>query len=101
VLDDLDRVNHISLLAGFTLLTRVSSWAPSGEHGLGKAWPWDPKLLWTLAAGFFYASHPPEAGHRLEREKIALLSIAALPYFCSPLWASVHFLKRCTFSIGP
>ncbi|HOX94860.1 MAG TPA: cytochrome c biogenesis protein CcsA [Syntrophales bacterium] len=78
-LDDLDRVNHISLLTGFALLTAGllvgSVWASTVW---GRPWPWDPKLLWTLAAWFFYAVliHQRLAIGWKGR-KIALLSIAA------------------------
>jgi len=78
-LDDLDRVNHVSLLSGFTLLTVGvlvgSVWASTVW---GKPWPWDPKLLWTLAAWFFYAVliHQRLAIGWKGR-KIAMLSIAA------------------------
>ncbi len=78
-LDDLDRVNHVSLLAGFTLLTLGllvgSVWASTVW---GRPWPWDPKLMWTLAAWFFYAVliHQRLAIGWKGR-KIALLSIAA------------------------
>jgi cytochrome c-type biogenesis protein CcsB len=79
-LDDLDRVNHVSLLAGFALLTLGvlvgSVWASTVW---GRPWPWDPKLMWTLAAWFFYAVliHQRLAIGWKGR-KIALLSIAAL-----------------------
>lgn len=55
-LTDMDRINHISLLAGFPFLTigilAGSIWAQTvwGSH-----WQWDPKQVWTLAAWFFYA----------------------------------------------
>jgi cytochrome c-type biogenesis protein CcsB len=55
-LTDLDRINHISLLWGFPLLTLGilvgSIWARTvwGSH-----WQWDPKQVWTLTAWIFYA----------------------------------------------
>jgi cytochrome c-type biogenesis protein CcsB len=55
-LTDLDRINHVSLLWGFPLLTLGilvgSIWARTvwGSH-----WQWDPKQVWTLTAWIFYA----------------------------------------------
>jgi cytochrome c-type biogenesis protein CcsB len=55
-LTDLDRINHISLLLGFPLLTlgilAGSLWARTvwGSH-----WQWDPKQVWTLTAWMFFA----------------------------------------------
>lgn len=94
-LDDLDRVNHISLLAGFTLLTAGllagSVWASTVW---GKPWPWDPKLLWTLAAWFFYAVliHQRLAIGWKGR-KIALLSIAAFAVLLFAFAGVTSFFK--------
>jgi ABC-type transport system involved in cytochrome c biogenesis permease subunit len=53
---DLDRINHISLLWGFPLLTLGilvgSIWA---RTAWGSHWQWDPKQVWTLTAWIFYA----------------------------------------------
>ena len=78
-LEDLDRVNHLSLLAGFASLTlgvlAGSLWA---RTVWGSPWQWDPKLIWTMAAWAFYAV---VIHQRLaigwKGRKIALLSIAA------------------------
>lgn len=55
-LRDLDRINHISLLWGFPLLTIGiligSIWA---RTAWGSLWQWDPKQIWTLAAWIVYA----------------------------------------------
>ena len=55
-LTDLDRINHISLLWGFPLLTLGilvgSIWA---RTVWGSLWQWDPKQVWTLTAWIFYA----------------------------------------------
>lgn len=55
-LGDLDRINRISLLLGFPLLTlgilAGSIWAGTVW---GKHWQWDPKQVWTLTAWIFYA----------------------------------------------
>ncbi len=55
-LGDLDRINHVCLLAGFPLLTlgviAGSLWASTvwGSH-----WDWDPKQVWTLVVWAVYA----------------------------------------------
>jgi cytochrome c-type biogenesis protein CcsB len=53
---DLDRINYICLMLGFSLLTCGilvgSIWARSVW---GSLWQWDPKQTWTLAAWFAYA----------------------------------------------
>ena len=55
-LTDLDRINHVSLLWGFPLLTlgimAGSIWA---RTVWGSLWQWDPKQVWTLTAWIFYA----------------------------------------------
>ena len=55
-LADLDRINHMCLMLGFSLLTlgilAGSIWARSVW---GSLWQWDPKQTWTLAAWFAYA----------------------------------------------
>ena len=55
-LTDLDRINHISLLLGFPMLTLGilvgSIWA---RTAWGSHWQWDPKQVWTLTAWIFYA----------------------------------------------
>lgn len=55
-LSDLDRINHMCLMLGFSLLTLGilvgSIWARSVW---GSLWQWDPKQTWTLAAWFAYA----------------------------------------------
>jgi ABC-type transport system involved in cytochrome c biogenesis permease subunit len=55
-LTDLDRINHMCLMLGFSLLTLGilvgSIWARSVW---GSLWQWDPKQTWTLAAWFAYA----------------------------------------------
>ncbi|MGZ3592904.1 MAG: cytochrome c biogenesis protein CcsA [Syntrophales bacterium] len=55
-LTELDRINHICLMLGFSLLTLGilvgSIWARSVW---GSLWQWDPKQTWTLAAWFTYA----------------------------------------------
>ena len=55
-LSDLDRINHMCLMLGFSLLTlgilAGSIWARSVW---GSLWQWDPKQTWTLAAWFAYA----------------------------------------------
>jgi cytochrome c-type biogenesis protein CcsB len=55
-LTDLDRINHICLMLGFSLLTLGilvgSIWARSVW---GSLWQWDPKQTWTLAAWSAYA----------------------------------------------
>ncbi len=55
-LRDLDRINHLSLLGGFPLLTLGvlvgSVWA---RTAWGSNWQWDPKQVWTLTAWFLYA----------------------------------------------
>lgn len=55
-LTDLDRINHMCLMLGFSLLTLGilvgSIWARSAW---GSLWQWDPKQTWTLAAWFAYA----------------------------------------------
>lgn len=52
---DLDRINHISLLAGFPLLTLGilfgSMWASSV---LGGNWQGDPKFIWAAAVWLLY-----------------------------------------------
>jgi cytochrome c-type biogenesis protein CcsB len=54
-LGDLDRINRISLLWGFPLLTLGilvgSIWAGTVW---GSLWQWDPKQVWTLTAWIFY-----------------------------------------------
>lgn len=54
-LTDLDRINHLSLLAGFPLLTLGvllgSLWASAV---LGGHWQWDPKFIWASIVWFFY-----------------------------------------------
>lgn len=55
-LRDLDKINHVSLLWGFPLMTlgviAGSIWARTvwGSH-----WQWDPKQIWTLISWFLYA----------------------------------------------
>jgi cytochrome c-type biogenesis protein CcsB len=53
---DLDRINYMSLLWGFPLLTlgilHGSIWA---QTVWGSLWQWDPKQLWTLGAWILYA----------------------------------------------
>jgi len=55
-LRDLDRINHLCLLAGFPLLTvgivLGSLWARSvwGSH-----WVWEPKQIWTALVWLLYA----------------------------------------------
>ena len=55
-LADLDRINYISLIWGFPLLTLGilvgSIWA---RTAWGSHWQWDPKQVWTLTAWIFYA----------------------------------------------
>ncbi len=55
-LHDLDRINHLCLLWGFSLLTlgiiAGSFWA---RIVWGSHWQWDPKQVWTLVAWVFYA----------------------------------------------
>jgi ABC-type transport system involved in cytochrome c biogenesis permease subunit len=55
-LTDLDRINQVSLLWGFPLLTlgimAGSIWA---RTVWGSLWQWDPKQVWTLTAWIFYA----------------------------------------------
>ncbi len=55
-LTDMDRINHMSLLLGFSLLTLGilvgSIWARSVW---GSLWQWDPKQTWTLLAWLTYA----------------------------------------------
>jgi cytochrome c-type biogenesis protein CcsB len=55
-LHDLDRINHLSLFWGFSLLTlgimAGSFWA---RIVWGSHWQWDPKQVWTLLAWGFYA----------------------------------------------
>lgn len=55
-LNDLDRINHLCLLAGFFLLTlgslAGSLWA---RIVWGSHWQWDPKQVWTLLAWGGYA----------------------------------------------
>ncbi|HET6460122.1 MAG TPA: cytochrome c biogenesis protein CcsA [Syntrophales bacterium] len=55
-LTDMDRINHMCLMLGFSLLTLGilvgSIWARSVW---GSLWQWDPKQTWTLAAWFAYA----------------------------------------------
>ncbi|HUH65681.1 MAG TPA: cytochrome c biogenesis protein CcsA [Syntrophales bacterium] len=55
-LSDLDRINHVCLMLGFSLLTLGilvgSVWARSVW---GSLWQWDPKQTWTLAAWIVYA----------------------------------------------
>lgn len=54
-LRDLDRINHICLLAGFPLLTlgilTGSIWA---RTAWGSRWQWDPKQIWTITVWFVY-----------------------------------------------
>lgn len=54
-LTDLDRINHLSLLAGFPLLTLgvlLGSLLLSAV--LGSHWQWDPKFIWASIVWFFY-----------------------------------------------
>lgn len=55
-LHDLDRINHLCLFWGFSLLTlgilAGSFWA---RIVWGSHWQWDPKQVWTLLAWVFYA----------------------------------------------
>lgn len=55
-LHDLDRINHLCLIAGFFLLTlgglAGSVWA---RIVWGSHWQWDPKQVWTLLTWAFYA----------------------------------------------
>jgi ABC-type transport system involved in cytochrome c biogenesis permease subunit len=55
-LHDLDRINHLCLFWGFSLLTigilAGSLWA---RIAWGSHWQWDPKQVWTLLAWGFYA----------------------------------------------
>lgn len=55
-LNDLDWINHMSLLLGFPFLTlgilAGSLWA---QTVWGSLWQWDPKQLWTMAVWIFYA----------------------------------------------
>ena len=54
-LRDLDRINHLCLSWGFTLLTfgilAGSVWA---RIVWGSHWQWDPKQIWTLLAWVLY-----------------------------------------------
>jgi cytochrome c-type biogenesis protein CcsB len=87
-LQDLDHINHLSLLWGFPLLTlgavAGAIWARTvwGSH-----WSWDPKQVWTLAAWILYAL---VLHQRLaigwNGRKAALLSIGA---FCILLAAYI------------
>jgi len=79
-LQDLDRIHHVCLMAGFPVLTLGifigSIWA---RTAWGSAWQWDPKQVWTLAFWLSYAFllHQRLAigwkGHRA-----ALFSVVAL-----------------------
>jgi len=55
-LHDLDRINHLCLFGGFSLLTlgilAGSFWA---RIVWGSHWQWDPKPVWPLLAWGFYA----------------------------------------------
>jgi ABC-type transport system involved in cytochrome c biogenesis permease subunit len=54
-LRDLDKINHLCLTWGFTLLTfgilAGSGWA---RIVWGSHWQWDPKQIWTLLAWGLY-----------------------------------------------
>lgn len=55
-LHDLDRINYLCLIGGFSLLTlgglAGSAWA---RMVWGSHWQWDTKQVWTLLAWAFYA----------------------------------------------
>ena len=99
-LTDLDRINHISLLWGFPLLTLGilvgSMWA---RTVWGSLWQWDPKQVWTLVAWIFYALilHQRLAigwkGH-----KAALFSLLALGILLASLFAvNLFFITAHNF----
>ena len=78
-LKDLDRINHLTLLWGFPLLTLgVIVGAIWARTAWGSHWNWDPKQVWTATAWLFYAAllHQRLAIGWSGR-KAALLSIAA------------------------
>jgi len=56
-LKELDRINHICLLLGFSLLTLGvlvgSIWA---RTAWGSHWQWDPKQIWTMLVWVIYAA---------------------------------------------
>ncbi len=81
-LKDLDRINHLTLLWGFPLLTLgVIVGAIWARTAWGSHWNWDPKQVWTATAWLFYAAllHQRLAIGWSGR-KAALLSIAAFVF---------------------
>ena len=75
-LRDLDKINHVSLLWGFPLMTlgviAGSIWARTvwGSH-----WQWDPKQIWTMISWFLYAfllHQDLQSGGRGERRQFFL-----------------------------
>jgi cytochrome c-type biogenesis protein CcsB len=55
-LRDLDRINHISILWGFPLLTLGIIAGAIWAHTVwGRHWQWDPKQVWTMITWFLYA----------------------------------------------
>ncbi len=55
-LQDLDRINHISILLGFIFLTLgIITGTIRAQAVWGSHWQWDPKQIWIMITWFLYA----------------------------------------------
>ena len=93
-LRDLDRINHISILWGFFLLTfgiiAGSTWA---RIVWGCRWQWDPKQISTLVAWLICALLVHQrVAIGWKGRKAAFLSIIAFVFSCSLLSVLMSFL---------
>jgi len=96
-LGDLDRINHLCLLAGVLLLTlgvlAGSLWA---RIVWGSHWQWDPKQVWTLLVWGSYAFllHQRLAigwrGRTAARWSLALFVILLLLLIGLPFLGTLH-----------
>ncbi len=53
----LDKINHYSLVYGFSFLTvGMITGSVYAQYALGQYWQWDPKEVWSMITWLFYAA---------------------------------------------
>ena len=89
----LDKVNHYSLVYGFSFLTvGMITGSIYAQYALGRYWQWDPKEVWSMITWLFYAALLHERlavgwrGRRAAIMSIVCFCILIFTFLGASLW---------------